>query len=64
MDYATIENSGKPELINIDKSGANKHAIWVYIKSFLSKIKIRKCKYLNNIIEQDHRSLKNRITAG
>ena len=59
-----IENNGKPELINIDKSGANKHAIRVYTKSSLSKIKIRQCKYLNNIMEQDHRSVKKRITFG
>ena len=34
-----IENNGKPELINIDKSRANKHAIRVYNKRSLSKIK-------------------------
>ena len=59
-----IENNGKPELINIDKSGANKHAIRVYNKRSLSKIKIRQCKYLNNIMEQDHRFVKKRIMAG
>jgi len=53
-----IENNGKPELINIDKSGANKHDIGVYHKRSLSKIKIRQCKYLNNIIEQDLRFVK------
>ncbi len=64
VDYATIENNGKPELINIDKSGANEHTIRVNNKRSLSKIKIRQCRYLNNIIEQDHRSVKKRITAG
>jgi len=59
-----IENNGKPELINIDKSGANKHAIRVYNKRSLSKIKVRQCKYLNNIIEQDHRFVKKRIMIG
>ena len=49
-----IEGNGLPELINIDKSGANKSAIRVYNKRTFSKIKIRQCKYLNNIIEQDH----------
>ena len=28
------------------------------------KIKIRQCKYLNNIIEQDHRFIKKRINQG
>ena len=59
-----IGNNGKPELINIDKSGANKHAIRVYNKRSFSKIKIRQCKYLNNIVEQDHRFIKKRIIDG
>ena len=59
-----ISNNGKPELINIDKSGANKHAIRVYNKRSFSKIKIRQCKYLNNIVEQDHRFIKKRISNG
>jgi putative transposase len=56
-----IENNGKPELINIDKSGSNKHAIRVFNKRAYSKIKVRQCKYLNNIVEQDHRFIKKRI---
>ena len=56
-----IENNGKPELINIDKSGANTAAIKVYNKRSFSKIEIRQCKYLNNIIEQDHRGPKLRV---
>lgn len=59
-----IGNNGKPELINIDKSGANKHAIRVYNKRSFSKIKVRQCKYLNNIVEQDHRFIKKRIING
>ena len=56
-----IENNGKPELINMDKSGSNKHAIRVFNKLAYSKIKVRQCKYLNNIVEQDHRFIKKRI---
>lgn len=56
-----IENNGKPVLINIDKSGSNKHAIRIYNKRSLSTIQIRQCKYLNNIVEQDHRFVKKRI---
>ena len=59
-----IEGNGKPALINIDKSGANKSAIRVYNKRTFSKIQIRQCKYLNNIVEQDHRMVKWRIVRG
>ena len=59
-----ITNNGKPELINIDKSGSNTHAIRVYNKRSYSNIKIRQCKYLNNIVEQDHRFIKKRIIGG
>ncbi len=50
-----IKNNGKRELINIDKSGANTSAIKLYNRRTNSTIKIRQCKYLNNIVEQDHR---------
>ena len=59
-----ITNNGKPELINIDKSGTNKSAINLYNRRNYSKIKIRQCKYLNNIVKQDHRMIKWRITQG
>lgn len=62
-----IENNGKPSLINIDKSGANSSAIRVYNRRALatkSMIKIRQCKYLNNIVEEDHRFIKWRIQQG
>ena len=51
-----------PELINIDKSGSNKEAIRVYNRRNFTKIKYRQCKYLNNIIEQDHRFIKWRVS--
>lgn len=63
-------SNGLPEKITIDKSGSNKAALDVinlqlfiltlFGYSFL-QIEIRHIKYLNNIIEQDHRSIK-RIT--
>jgi len=62
-----IEHNGKPRVINIDKSGSNSSAIRVYNKRALatkSRIRIRKCKYLNNIVEQDHRIIKWRIQQG
>ncbi len=56
-----INNNGIPEKINIDKSGANKAAIEEYNKENDTSIEIRQVKYLNNIVEQDHRGIK-RIT--
>ena len=59
-----IGNNGKPRVINIDKSGANKSGIRIINRDLLKvrKIKIRQCKYLNNIVEQDHRNIKRRIS--
>lgn len=54
----TIGSSGKPSLINIDKSGANTAGIKQYNTDENRRIKIRQCKYLNSIIEQDHRFIK------
>ena len=51
----------KPSLINIDKSGSNTAAIRQYNKEESTRIELRQCKYLNNIVEQDHRLIK-RIT--
>lgn len=55
-----IGSSGKPSLINIDKSGANTAGIKQFNRDE-KRVKIRLCKYLNNIVEQDHRFIK-RIT--
>ena len=55
-----IRSSGKPLKINIDKSGANTSALNA-INDELHKekqIEIRRIKYLNNLIEQDHRFIK------
>ncbi len=53
-----IGRNGKPSLINIDKSGANKAGIKSYNIENHRRIEIRQCKYLNNIVEQDHRFIK------
>ena len=53
-----IGRNGKPSLINIDKSGVNKAIIKSYNKQNHRRIEIRQCKYLNNIVEQDHRFIK------
>ncbi|MFD2890861.1 IS6 family transposase [Flavobacterium chuncheonense] len=59
-----INGNDRPKVINIDKSGSNTAAIKVYNKRFSSNIKIRQCKYLNNIVEQDHRFINWRIQNG
>ena len=58
-----ISNNGKPDTINIDKSGANTAGIRTWNKRNMppNNIKIRRVKYLNNIVEQDHRNIKRRI---
>jgi putative transposase len=67
-----IGSSGVPEKVNIDKSGSNTAALnrindllflfglWHLI------IEIRQVKYLNNMIEQDHRGIKKvvKVTTG
>jgi len=53
-----IKHFGIPEKINIDKSGANKAAIESHNVASGSNIEIRQNKYLNNIVEQDHRAIK------
>ena len=53
-----INYNGLPEKITIDKSGANKAAIAEYNAEHKTSIEIRQVKYLNNIVEQDHRGIK------
>jgi putative transposase len=50
-----------PEKITIDKSGANTAAITSIQADSGLPIVMRQSKYLNNIVEQDHRAIK-RIT--
>ena len=65
--FRPIARNGTPERIVNDKSGANLaglQAVNVILKftGGGSTIKIRQVKYLNNILEQDHRFIK-RITG-
>jgi transposase-like protein len=61
----SIQSSGMPEKVTIDKSGANKAAAERFNidrrRRKKKKIVIRQIKYLNNIVEQDHRAIKRRI---
>jgi transposase-like protein len=56
-----IRRHGVPEKITIDGSAANETAIKSYNAEHGTAIAIRKIKYLNNIVEQDHRGVK-RVT--
>jgi putative transposase len=56
-----IRRHGVPDRITIDGSEANEAAIRSYNKEHGTSIEIRQIKYLNNIVEQDHRGVK-RIT--
>jgi len=53
-----INENNRPSLVNIDQSGANKAGLKQVNRDHHTRIKIRQCKYLNNIIEQDHRRIK------
>ncbi len=53
-----VGQHGLPEKITIDKSGANTAAIEALVEETSHEIEIRQIKYLNNLIEQDHRSIK------
>ena len=49
---------GQPSLVNSDQSGANNAGLKQVNRDNTPRIKIRRCQYLNNIIEQDHRHIK------
>ena len=53
-----IRSQGLPEKITIDQSGSNTAAIQRYNGAHTTAIMIRQCKYLNNLVEQDHRAVK------
>ena len=57
-----FKNNGIPDKVTIDKSGSKNCALNGFNESLPEeqKIEIRQNKYLNNIIEQDHRFIKKR----
>ena len=57
-----FKENGTPEKITVDKSGSNKCALDYFNKSLEKgdQFEIRQIKYLNNIVEQDHRFIKKR----
>ena len=55
-----IEGNGAPEKVTIDKSGSNVAALEAINAGRRKRIVVRQIKYLNNIVEQDHRAIKRR----
>jgi len=53
-----VRQHGLPEKVTIDKSGANTAALEALQEDTGAKIEIRQIKYLNNLVEQDHRAVK------
>ncbi|EDZ97655.1 Integrase catalytic region [Burkholderia sp. H160] len=53
-----IERNGEPEKLTIDKSGANLAALDGLNAERETPIRIRQIRYLNDIVEQDHRAIK------
>jgi putative transposase len=49
-----------PEKITLDKSGANTAAVRGLMADSGLTIELRQSKYLNNVVEQDHRAIKRR----
>jgi transposase-like protein len=56
-----IDRNGAPETVTLDKSGANLAALQAINAERETPIKVRQVKYLNNVVEQDHRAIKRRI---
>ena len=55
-----IDLHGVPDKVTIDKSGANTAAVRGSIADSGVSIELRQSRYLNNLIEQDHRAIKRR----
>jgi putative transposase len=58
-----IAQNGEPETVTIDKSGSNLAALQALNAGREAPIKIRQKKYLNNVVEQDHRAIKRRTRS-
>ena len=57
----SMVHNGVPHTVTIDQSGANLAALKAINVERATPIRIRQRKYLNNIVEQDHRAIKRRI---
>jgi transposase-like protein len=73
VDHTTIFHQGlqasharTPNMITVDKNAADPHAFEALQKDGMlpSPCVFRQCKYLNNVMEQDHRFVKRRVNPG
>ena len=58
-----MKTGGRPRKVNIDKSAASTAAIKAHNRESHSRVHLRRVKYLNNIIEQDHRPVKGKMKS-
>ena len=58
-----MKTSGRPRKINIDKSAASTAAIKAHNRESHSRVHLRRVKYLNNVVEQDHRPVKGKMKS-
>ena len=56
-----IDRNGAPGTVTMDKSGANLAALQAINAERETPVKVRQVRYLNNIVEQDHRAIKRRV---
>ena len=56
--HKAMRAHGLPEKMTIDQSGSNTAAIHHYNQVHKTAIVMRQSKYLNNLVEQDHRAVK------
>ena len=65
--HKAIRHHGEPEVVTIDKSGANTAALATPNAGIPDQdedtITVRQNKYLNNLVEQDHRNIKRRTRS-
>ena len=59
--YKAIDQHGTPAKITIDGSDATAAAIEDYNEEHDAEVEIRQVKYLNNVVEQDHRAIKRQV---
>ncbi|MDQ3235234.1 MAG: IS6 family transposase [Pseudobdellovibrionaceae bacterium] len=55
-----VRQHGVPRKINTDKSGANAAGLKAFNAEYSTDIELRQVKYLKNIVEQDHRRVRQR----
>ena len=59
--HRAIRSHGVPKTIIIDQSGSNTAATEEHNQRHRTAIEIRQSKYLNNLVEQDHRVVKQKV---